>query len=148
VLPTLAAGTDGILFSFQNPAGGINQTPRNLIITGIQLKGVVDVIFAGGPVLYAYSVAFGHTAVSLATAEGTSFSTSPTTKAPRRVWIGVESYAVTAAVGTIGQGISWEFTDPIVVAPGEFFAVTCRNVGTVTTTGSLVITCAVDAHYE
>lgn len=147
VLPTLAAGTDGLLFSFQNPAGGVNQTPRNLIVRGVMIRSVVDVALTGGPLVLVYSAAYGHSAVSLATAESASFA-SPTTKAPRRIAIGVEGIAVTAAVGVTGQGIFVPFVSPIVVAPGEFFAITMRNLGTVTTLGSLVITCGVDAYFE
>lgn len=147
VLPTLTVGTDGILFSFQNPAGGATQTPRNLVIRGVMLRGVVDVALTGGPVCYIYSLAYGHSAISLATAESGSFA-SGTTKTPRRVAIGVEGYVATAAAGTVGQGIYYQFASPIVIAPNEFVAVTARNMGVVTSAGSLVITCAIDSYWE
>ena len=147
VLPTLAAGTDGILFSYQNPVGSVTQTPRNLIITGVGLQGAVDVIFAGGPVVYLVQVAYGHTAVSLATAETASF-VSGGAKAPRKIAIGMDAFAATAAVGTIGQKLQYQFTEPVVLAPGEFIAIVVRNVGTVTTTGSLVYAASFDAVFE
>jgi hypothetical protein len=80
---TLAANTDGIIQSFQNPTGGVNQTPRNLVITGLTYHCYNQVALATVAFNKQQSLAFGHTAVSLATAEGTSFGTNPTTKAPR-----------------------------------------------------------------
>lgn len=140
VLPTLTVGTDGIVCSYQNPAGGINQTPRTLLIYGVRIQGVVTTILAGGPVIYAYSLAYGHTTVSMATAEGVA------AKAPRREALGIESYATNAAVGTVGgQGIYIQFAQPRVVNPGEFIAVCAKNLGTVTTTGAIVILVTFDA---
>jgi hypothetical protein len=151
VLPTLVVGTDGILFSFQNPAGGTTQTPRNLVIRGVTIAGGVDLVLSAGALLvYAYSLAYGHTAISMATAEGTSFGTSPTTKAPRRIWLGVHNTLAAAVAGTaLGPGpISVQFTAPVVVAPGEFVAIVVRNQGVVTATGSVIITAAFDAYFE
>lgn len=149
VLPTLAAGTDGVLFSYQNPVGSVTQTPRTLVIRGVTLSGAVDVVLTGGPLVLAYSLAYGHTAISLATAETASFATA-TTKAPRRIWLGVQTCVVTAAAGTpLGPGpITVKFDSPVVVAPGEFIAITVRNQGTVTTTGSIVVAAAFDGYYE
>lgn len=147
VLPTLAAASDGILFSYQNPTPTINITGRNLVIQGVQLRGAVSVVLAGGPVIYAYAVAFGHTAVSLATAETASFATA-TTHAPRIVPLGIESYAATAAVGTVGAGCTLLLKNPIVVRPGEFVAIIARNIGTVTTTGAITIVASFDAYWE
>jgi hypothetical protein len=146
--PTLTASTDGILQSFQNPAGSITQTPRNLVIKGVWLKGMVTAVLTGGPVLYLYSLAYGHTAVSMATAEGTSFGTNPTTKAPRRIGLGIETYAVGAAAGTLGQGMFYQFDTPIVVAPGEFIAICAKNVGTVTTVGVITWLVGYDGYFE
>jgi hypothetical protein len=147
VLPTLAAASDGILFSYQNPVPTINITGRNLVVQGVTLQGAVSVILAGGPVIYAYAVAFGHTAVSLATAETASFVTA-TTHAPRIVPLGIESYPATAAVGAVGAGVRLTLENPIVVRPGEFVALIARNLGTVTTTGAITLVAAFDAYWE
>lgn len=148
-LPTLTVGTDGIVTSFQNPVGSTTQTQRNLIITGVWIHSAVDVVLVGGPLVYAYSLAYGHTNVSLATAESASF-TSGTTKAPRRIWIGVEGCIAAAAAGTLlsPQGVYRQFASPIVVAPGEFVAVVARNLGVVTTTGSVVHVVGYDSYLE
>jgi hypothetical protein len=148
VLPTLAANSDGIVFSFQNPAGTVNIPGRNLIITGAKMQGAVSVIFAGGPVIYAYALAFGHTAVSLATAETASFATG-TTHAPRIVPIGIEAFPATAAVGTEGSGTATvSFQSPIVVRPGEFVQLIARNAGVVTTTGAITLVGMIDSYWE
>lgn len=150
VLPTLAVGTDGILFSFQNPVGGVNQTPRNLVIRGVSISGGVDVVLSAAALLvYTYSLAYGHTAISLATAETATFA-SPTTKAPRRIWLGVHTALLAAAAGSpLNPGhIERQFAAPIVVAPGEFVAITVRNQGVVTATGSVIITATFDAYFE
>jgi len=105
------------------------------------------VALTGGPLSLVFGVAHGHTAVSLATAETGSFVTA-TTKAPRRVPLGTQSYVVTAAAGVGAVDIVRRFVSPIVVNPGEFFAITCRNVGTVTSAGALVIAACVDHYFE
>jgi hypothetical protein len=148
-LCTLAAGTDGIVTSFANPAGTTTQTGRNLIITGVSIHSVVDAAITGGPLAFLYSLAFGHTAISLATAETASFATG-TTKAPRRIALGCEGAAATAPAGTLLSpgGVSRVFASPIVVAPGEFVAVVARQLGTVATVGSVVHAVMFDAHWE
>jgi hypothetical protein len=147
VLPTLTAGTDGILFSYLNPVGSVTQPPKTLVVNGVIISGGVQVILAGGPLNLVFGVAYGHTALSLATAETGSFVTA-TTKSPRRVLIGVLNAIITAPAGTgLGQ-VDVSFASPIVVNPGEYFQITCRNVGTVTTTGALILTAAVDHYFE
>jgi hypothetical protein len=144
VLPTLAAGTDGIISSYQNPLPTSAIPAKTLYIKGVRVQGVVTTVLAGGPVVYEYTLAYGHNAVSLATTE------SATGKAPRRVPIGIESFAATAAVGTVGSnaGQYMAFTAPIAVMPGEFVQVTAKNFGTVTTTGVITIIVTFDAYWE
>jgi hypothetical protein len=143
VLPTLTAGTDGILCSYQVPLGTSTMPGRTLYITGVSLDGVVTTIFAGGPVIYAASVAYGHTAASLATTE------SATSKAPRRVPLGMQSYAVTAPVGAQGIRLHDDYTcSPIPVYPGEFIAIALRNFGTVTTTGDITFCATFTGYWE
>lgn len=141
VLPTLTANTDGILCSYANPVPTAAIPGRTLLVKGIKIQGMVTTILAGGPVYYVYSACFGHTNVSLATTE------SATAKAPRRLPIGFESYAATAAVGTLGSanGVYMAFNNPIPVLPGEFFAIAAKNIGTVTTTGVITILVTIDS---
>lgn len=142
-LPTLTAGTDGILFSYQVPAGTATLPGRSLYISGVSLDGVVTTVLAGGPIINSVSIAYGHTAVSLATAE------SATTKAPRRVPLGIQNWAATAAVGAQCQRLQDDYTvAPIVVQPGEFIQIVIRNLGTVTTTGAITYVCSFTGYWE
>lgn len=140
-LPTLAANTDGIVCSYQNPLPTSAIPAKTLLIKGVRIQSIVTTVLAGGPVLYEYSLCYGHTAVSLATAEGA------TTKAPRRLPIGLETFAANAAVGTLGStaGQYMAFDNPIAVLPGEFVAVAAKNIGTVTTTGVVMFIVTFDA---
>lgn len=147
VLPTLTAGTDGILFSYLNPAGSATQPGRTLYVTGVTLDASVQTVLTGGPLSLVMGIAFGHTALSLATAESASFANS-TAKAPRRVPLGILSFLATAAAGTGVTRATFIMESPVVVNPGEYFAITCRNVGVVTSAGALVMTARVDHYFE
>lgn len=150
-LPTLAANTDGIMCSFLNPVGSINITPRTLYIRGIWVDSCITTVLVGNatPVVYFYSLAYGHTALSMATGESASFATG-TAKAPRRLAIGSQSFAAAAAVGTMGTGGKQQitFACPIVVNPGEYVAICAKNVGVVTTTGVVCFLTGFDAYWE
>jgi len=130
-LPTLAANTDGIVCSFQNPLGSVATTGKQLAIVGYSIKAVVTTVLVGNatPIIYFLSLAYGHTNISLATAEATG------AKAPRRVPLGVMTFAAAAAVGAVSETVSIKFDRPIPVFPGEFVAIAAKNVGAVTTTG-------------
>lgn len=130
-LPTLAANTDGIVCSYQNPLGTVAITGKQLAIMGYSIKAVVTTVLAGNatPIIYLMSLAYGHTNVSLATAEAAG------AKAPRRIALGVLTFAAAAAVGSVSETISIKFDRPIPVFPGEFVAIAAKNVGAVTTTG-------------
>lgn len=142
VQPTLAVPTDGIISSYQNPAGTTALPGRNLVIYGVKIDGIVTTAFTGGPVYYAWSLAYGHTAVSLATAE------AATTKAARRIPLGIQTYVVTAAVGVQGQTIQVTFQNPIIVQPGEFVQTVAKNLGTVTSAGVITNLISFDAKWE
>ena len=148
-LCTLAAGTAGIVTSYQNPVGAVGQTPRNLIIRGVWVHSVVDAAITGGPLAFAYTLAFGHTNVSLATTETGSFVTA-TAKAPRQIALGCEGLSAAAVAGTLlsQAGVYRAFAAPIVIAPGEFVAVVGRNFGTAVTAGSVVHMVGFDAYME
>ena len=147
VLPTLASGTDGILFSYQNPLPAAGVPGKNLVVTGISIDGIVTTALTGGPCAYVITAAFGHTAVSLATTETGSFVTA-TTKAPRRVPLGTLGFVVTAPIGTGSKLLVVQFKSPLVVNPGEFFAITARNLGTVTTLGAIAFAAMIDHYFE
>jgi len=147
---TLAAGTDGIIQNFQNPISTTAISGRNLVITGVSIGGVVTVALTTNPLAGTMSLAFGHTAVSMANAETGSF-TSGGQKAPRRIALCTTSVAsATAAAGTpvIVAPTNFRFTSPIVVYPGEFLAVTHNKITTAPATGSIMWTVTYDGYFE
>jgi hypothetical protein len=129
-LPTLAVGTDGIVSSYQNPVPTAGIPAVNLLVRGFKVEAVVTTVLASaGPVVYAVSLAYGHTGISLATTEANA------TKAPRRIPLGIMTFATNAAVGTTGQVLSFNFRSPQPVYPGEYVAIVAKNLGSVTTAG-------------
>ena len=140
--PTLAAGTDGIVCSFLNPLPTNAIQGRTLIIRGVRVQCGVTTVLVGGPLLYEYSLAYGHTSLSMATAEGIA------AKAPRRIPLGLESIAVTAAVGTIGQSVYVPLVNEVAVNPGEYVALCAKNLGVVTSSGVVVFCVFIDARWE
>lgn len=143
VLPTLAVGTDGILCSYQIPLGTAILPGRSLYVTGIRIDCVVNSALVGGPLINATSLAYGHTAVSLATAEGA------TSKAARRVPLGIQVIAATAAAGVQATVLQDDYTvAPICIQPGEFFQVAVRNLGQVTSSGSVTYVVGVTGYWE
>jgi hypothetical protein len=128
------AATDFIACSYQNPASTINITGRNLLIRGVKVTAInTGAAVATTPTTLLWTLAFGHTAVSLATTETASFATA-TTHAPRRVQLGFMSAAVGTPIGGLYSGdVSLNFDSPIVVRPGEFVALIMKIVvGTAT----------------
>lgn len=127
---TLAVNTDGIIQSFQVPVLAANSPNRRLVIRGFKLQSFVQTALTGGGYIAQWSLAYGHTAVSLATAE------AATAKAPRRIPLGLQSVASAAAVNTMLQQVEIDFGDaPVFVNPGEFVQVVKKKIGTAPTAG-------------
>jgi hypothetical protein len=147
-----AAGIDGCVTAFQNPAPTINITGRNLIITGIRIDSVnIGAAVATTATVLQWSLAFGATGgaiPSLAQAETGSFVTA-TAKAWRRIALGLQSWVVGAAIGAPAEQITMKFDSPIVVHPGQWVAAVAKFI-VGTATASQVAWCAItfDAHYE
>jgi len=141
---TLALTTDGIISSYQNPVGTVNQTARNLVCTGVGLSTYVQTVLAGGPSCAQWSIAYGHTAVALNTGE------AATTKAPRRIPLPYTQCVTAAqAVNTkVGTDFWMPFQQPIVIAPGEFIQLVTKHVGTVGTSGVLAHVVTFDCRNE
>jgi hypothetical protein len=127
---TLAVTTDGIIQSYQVPAGTIAIQGRRLVIRGVKIQSYIQTAITGGGYNAVWSLAFGHTAVSLATAEGAA------TKAPRRIPMGIQSVAAGATALTMLQDIWLDLGDaPVFVNPGEFVACVKKKVGTAPSAG-------------
>lgn len=129
------SATDVIIASYQNPLGGVNQTPRTMKLRGVKVDCVNSVAaVATTASVFAVAVAWGGTALSLATAETGSFVTA-TAKARRIQPIGVISFPVGAAIGAQASGIQFDFEAPIVINPGEYVQVVAKILlGTATAT--------------
>lgn len=116
---TAAAGaaTDGIWGSYQVPAGTVSIQGKRLKITGVMVDAVnIGAAVATTSTTLQFSLAFGHTSVSLATTEAVA------AKAPRRVSLGFMSWLVGAAIGAAPSNgaINVMFPEPIYVNSGEF----------------------------
>lgn len=139
VTAAVAAATDGIWGSYQVPAGTVNVQGRRLVIRGVNIDAVnIGAAVATTATTIQFSLAFGHTAVSLATAE------AATAKAPRRVALGFMTWAIGAAIGAQPQGgpIFVDFGDAaIFVNPGEFLQLVGKFiVGTATASQVIAFT--------
>ena len=144
-----AAGNK-IFSSYTNPAPTINITGKNLYITGCKVAAInTGAVVATTPSTLLWTLAYGHTADSMATAETASFATA-TTHAPRQIPLGFMSAAIGAVIGaTYDKEVSYQFATPIVVKPGERIATTCRFiVGTATASQSVTATVAFDGYFE
>lgn len=117
VTAAAAAATDGIWAVYQVPAGTVNVQGRRLVLRGVQLDLVnLGAAVATTATTIQFALGFGSTAVSLATAE------AATTKAARRVPLGIATWPVGAAIGAQPQcgPIKLDLGDaPIFVNPGE-----------------------------
>lgn len=131
VIAAAAAATDGIWGSYQVPPVSANSGNRRLVIRGVQL----DLINLGAAVATTatsiqFSLAYGHTAVSLAMTDGAA------SKSPRRLPLGFATWPVGAAIGAQPQAgkITLDLGDaPVFVNRGEFVALVGKFlVGTAT----------------
>lgn len=120
----LAVTTDFIIQSYQVPLGTALIPGKSLYVTGIKVSGVNTVAANGaGSTTWAMALAYGHNAVSLATAEGVA------TKAPRRIPLGVQSLANAAPIGSVAApDLLYSFVTPVCVQPGEFVQTILRFI--------------------
>lgn len=131
---TLAANTDGIISSYQVPAGTANVAGKRLKVNGVSITSIIQTTLTGGGYNAVWSLAFGHTAVSLATAEGAA------SKAPTRIPLGAQSVVSGAAVPVKLEVVSIAFANPVYVNPGEFIQTVKKKIGTAPSGGVI-------AHY-
>lgn len=132
---TLAVTTDGIIMSYQNPAATVNVQGRRLRLSGIKIYSFVQTALTGGGYNAQLSLCFGHTAVSLATAEAAA------AKAPRRIALG--SYSVASGAVALTQFPTIEVDlrgAEIYINPGEFIAVAKKKIGTAPSAGVIAWT--------
>lgn len=138
------AETDYALFAYQVPAPAVSATARQLIITEIHIDtyNTGAAVATTGTVLQ-WALAVGSTATSLATAE------AATTKSPRRHPIGVQSFAVGAAIGAQANTLDRTFSTPMVVNSGEFVHIILKMpIGTATASQVIRGVVSINGYWE
>ena len=146
----VAAAGDMIGCYYLNPVPSINITGRNLFITGVSIACMNSgAVVATTPTTLVWGLAWGHTAVSLATLETGTFVTG-TTHAPRRRPLGMCSAPIGTVIGGLySNEIVRAFESPIVVRPGEYVATTVRfRVGTATASQEVFYTVTFNGYWE
>ena len=148
VTAAVAAATDGIWCSYQVPAGTSAVQGKRLKLTGVKIDAVnLGAAVATTATVVQFSLAFGHSAVSLATTEtGTS-----QTKAPRRIGLGFMTWPIAAPIGAgPDKGpITLNLIHPVYVNPGEFIALVGKFVaGTATASQTIQFTLTFDYGWE
>lgn len=139
---TLAVTTDGIISSYQVPVGTTLIQGKRLKVNGVKIETYIQTALTGGGYNAQFSLAFGHTAVSLATAE------AATTKAPRRITIGSHSVAAGALALVQLSTVQLELTNPLYVNPGEFIQVVKKKIGTAPSAGVVAYVITFDYSWE
>lgn len=139
---TLAVTTDGIISSYQVPAGTAALPGKSLYITGVRIESFVQAALTGGGYVAQWSLAVGHTAVSLATTE------TATSKAPRRIPLGCQTVASGAAALTLLGVIQHTFDSPIAVNAGEFVQTVRKKIGTAPSAGTIAHLITFNGYYE
>lgn len=129
----LALNTDGILLSYQVPAGSVSVQGKRLVVTGVKLSSFIQTALTGGGMVNTFTLAFGHTAVSLATAEAATAKARRIVMLPEFTQITTSGQVISTAVSQPATSIT--FDQPIYVNPGEFVQVCIKHIGTLPTAG-------------
>ena len=141
----IAAAGDMVFSSYQVPVQAATQASKRLIITGIRISASNGgAVVATTPTTLLWGLAWGHTVLSLATADAVN------AKAPRHLALGQMYAAIGAVVGqTYDRDIVANFVTPIVVNPGEFIATTVRFLlGTATASQEVVASIGFEGYWE
>jgi hypothetical protein len=139
------AGGDNIFFSYQVPAQSATQASKRLVITGLSISASNGgAVVAGTNTTLHWSLAWGNTAVSMATADTVS------AKGVRFMSLGQMTVPVGAVIGqTYDRDIVRQFVTPVVVNPGEYINVTVRFlVGTATSLQEVVAAVGFEGYWE
>lgn len=108
-----SAATDFALFAYQVPTG------YQLVVTAVTIScantGAIGSAIT--PTLLDWALGVNSSAVSLATADGAG------TWAPRRIPLGVQSFVLSVAIGSLANDIVRTFDPPLVIDSGRFFHV-------------------------
>jgi hypothetical protein len=124
--------TDYVLFAYLNPAGTSAIPAKTLVITGVKIYSYVSVVaVATTATVFQWAIGVGTTAITLATAD----SVTTGTRAARRLGLGMQSWIVGAAVGTLGQTVDTRLSAPLIVEAGTYCQILLKiPLGTATAT--------------
>jgi hypothetical protein len=140
----VAAAGENIITSYQIPAQTATQASKRFICTGVHITGMNNgAVVATTATTLLWGIAWGHTAISLATADAVN------AKAPRHMKVGTQTWAIGAVIGATAADINVTFATPFVVNPGEFIASTCRFlVGTATASQAILGAVTFEGYWE
>jgi len=130
----LAANTDGILMSYQVPAGSISIQGKRLRIIGIKMSAFIQSVLTGGGFNSTFTLAFGGTSVNLTTAEATGAKARRIVMLPEFTQAVTSGQAQNTMVSQPGGCVS-NFDAPIFVDPGQYVQLCVKHIGTVATAG-------------
>lgn len=138
------AETDYALFVYFVPAITTNGDNKSLVIRGVWIDTVnTGAAVATTATLLQWAIAVGSSAVSLATAEAAN------TKAPRRLALGFQSFAIADAIGKQAVPIDKNLDAPLVVNPGEFLHIILKMpLGTATASQVIRGVVGLNAYWE
>jgi hypothetical protein len=145
ITPTLATPNDGIIMSYQVPLGTAAIPGKSLMLTGLRISLTLNTVMATNAMIASWSLAYGHTAVTLVTSEG---AIGTATKAPRKVQLGTNVFLTSDTQGKQPADIIMTFNTPIVVQPGEFVAVLMKLLATAPASGNFFASIAPDGYWE
>lgn len=140
------AATDYALFGYQVPASSAAGGNKNLVVRGIR----IDTYNTGAAVattstILEWGVGVGSTAVSLATTD----SATAGTRAPRRIPLGVQAFAIGAAIGAVANTIDVNLDAPLYVEAGTFLHIILQMpVGTATASQVIRGTVFINGYFE
>lgn len=140
------AETDYALFGFQVPAASVSGANKNLIIRGIRIETAnTGAAVATTPTLLQWALGVGATAVSLATAD----SATAGTRAPRRIPLGFQSFAIGAAIGALATPVDVNLDAPVYVGSGTFVHIILKMpLGTATASQVIRGMVTINGYYE
>jgi len=119
----IGAESDYPIFAYLNPIGSNALPGKNLYITGVKVNETIVTTALGATAnTLIWGIGVGSTGSTLATVDGAA------SVGPRRVVIGAQAFAASAAAGTISSTApTLDFTAaPMVCPPGAYIHVTLR----------------------
>lgn len=124
------AETDYALFAYLVPAGTAAIPGKTLMVRGVRIETFnTGAAVATTATVLEWVLGVGTTAVSLATTD----SATGGTRGPRRLALGVQSFAVGAAIGAAASPVDVNLDAPIMVEPGSYLHIILKMpIGTAT----------------